>query len=309
MKLNELIDILEINRKAVSEAKIKVANLLSLRGEQFNPKLQEKFDEAINHISKMITSAYTGIKYNVEHVPYHDDNPYFVGPIGLREGYQHESELSFCSGILNIVSSEMEKLGDLVQVLDRQTNEQIKLKKAFKDSRASIVGDLLSISKIINADSLTKQSNKLKEKVEAEAAKKAEKDRLTKEKADAEAKVKSDAIAKEQAEEAKAEEDRLAKEKADAEAEAKTEADRIEKENTAAAVEAKENADKDLEVKRLDVEAKKAEAEIAKSNADIEKAKADTAKADSTKAKHEADKVKAEAAKLKAEAKIATAKK
>lgn len=150
MKLNDLAQKLEANRASVSEAKMKVSNLLSLNSIEFEAKVQKKFDSAINHISKMIISLYSGIKYNIPYAAYNDDKPFFFGQIKLKEGYSLDTELSYCEGILNKVIDDMKNTVDVTKVFDRKTLEQVKIKKAYTTSRLEVIKMSESASKSIN---------------------------------------------------------------------------------------------------------------------------------------------------------------
>lgn len=146
MKINELAHILETQAKAVSEAKIKVATLLNLNSIEFEAKDKKKFDQAVNRINKMMVSVYSGIKYKIPYIEHSDDTPLYVGGYQLKEGYDLETQITICQGILSVSLSELEKLSGLTQVLNPNKMEQVKLKKAFKDSLVEAVKNIKSAS-------------------------------------------------------------------------------------------------------------------------------------------------------------------
>ncbi len=139
MRLNDFIHTLETGRKSISESKAKVANLLALNGIDFDPKVAKKFDSAINHVSKMIISVYTGIKFKVPYVAYSDDAPYFRGEFGLKEGYRLDSELAKCLGIINLVSGDLKKTAGITQVIDHRSMNRFNVKTAVTTSRNSAI--------------------------------------------------------------------------------------------------------------------------------------------------------------------------
>jgi len=171
MKLNDLIHVLETNRKSVSEAKRRVANLLILNSMEFEAKTQKKFDEAIDGMSKMMIAVYSEIKYKVDFKPYDDYNPFFVGPLLLKEGYVLDTEISICVGMLNSVMGEIEKLKDESQVFHPYTMTQVQLGKKFKKLEREVVDSLSSTSKAVNSIIVVDEP-KAKKEVKKPAAKK-----------------------------------------------------------------------------------------------------------------------------------------
>ncbi len=147
MKLNDLVHILETGSKSVSEAKVKVANLLQLNEIEFDSKIQKKIDSVINHINKMTINVYTGIKYKIPYNAYSDDKPLFVGELGLKEGYNLDTEVSKCLGILDRVAANLDGLGDVTQVIDGRSNSIVKIKKTATTSRLAAIKALKEVRK------------------------------------------------------------------------------------------------------------------------------------------------------------------
>lgn len=157
MRLNDLINVLETQRKVISEVKIKAVTITALNKIDIDKKVLAKFDSAINHISKMIISAYTGIKYKIPYEAYDDKKPYFNGGVNLRENYSADTEMSLCVGLLNNTSNELKKLVNLTQTIDHSSMTQIKLKSAFIKSREASIENLASVAKSIDGIIVTEE--------------------------------------------------------------------------------------------------------------------------------------------------------
>lgn len=150
MKINTLVHILETQAKAVSEAKIKVATLFQLKGIEFEDKDKKKFDSAINNLQGMIVSVYSGIKYKVKYDKYSDKLPLYNDHINFGPGYNFLTQISLCQGILLNALNEVEKMDAIPFVYDPKTMENVKIKKAFKDSKVEAKKFLKSSSNFMN---------------------------------------------------------------------------------------------------------------------------------------------------------------
>lgn len=213
MKINQLVLALEFEAKRLSEAKVKLLNVLSTNGLKLAAKDGKKFDDAINNVNKVVVDVFSKIEYKVPYVNYSNERPLFSGPISLRKGHSVDSEVSFCVGLINLSLSKIEALSAEVQVLNPNKMIQVKLEDSYKVAIEKAIKSIKVASSATDAIIVVETEEEKADKIAAEeaAADKVEADKIAAEK------VISDKVAAEKVATDKVAADKVAAEKVTAE--------------------------------------------------------------------------------------------
>lgn len=140
MKINNLVTVLEENRKALCLSKRKIKSLLSREREAMPENLSKSINKTIDSMGRMIVDVYNHIPdYKVPFEEYSDDSPISRLIPNFRKGYDSNTEMSIVKGEVNTVLSSLDSIASLKHVLNPSDNSKLELSEKFFDYYRSAI--------------------------------------------------------------------------------------------------------------------------------------------------------------------------